>query len=375
MQGAKLAHHKAIQSGFSNILVCASSRRPEKRSIDLEGSPEMEQLVKADAPAGKADGGLTSAGLKVLVLLAFQNCVKNLVMRAAVQDSHFMYSAAVIATEGTKCTSSILYVLCTGGTPAGIYTYLRTEWRKFALLAVPAGIYNFQQTLEYVALRNLNAALFSVLVQTKLLTTAIFSASLLGKRLRRAQLISLVLLTTGVMLAQLRPDRGDSSEGESLTTGILATLGIALSSGFAAVYTEKVIKRGSQPTDAAVPPVGGLAYFQIQLAMTSLVIEGGWAFITDGATIRERGLWDGFDYKACISVFNSAAGGLTVAAVLKHADAVLKGYATAVSVVLTGLLSMLFFGTTLSVEYALGMVNVFAAIVLYNVRDLDAHAW
>merc|ERR1711924_474024 len=56
-------------------------------------------------------------------------------------------------------------------------------------------------------------------------------------------------------------------------------------------------------------------------------------------------LVDGFDYKACISVFNSAAGGLTVAAVLKYADAVLKGYATAVSVVLTGLLSMLFFGT------------------------------
>ena len=66
---------------------------------------------------------------------------------------------------------------------------------------------------------------------------------------------------------------------------------------------------------------------------------------------------------------------MTVAAVLKFADAVLKGYATAISVILTGLFSMLFFGTTLSVEYALGMVNVFAAIVLYNVRNLDANAW
>ena len=353
--------------------------RPEKRSVDLEATETMAKAKQSDPNLQevKQDGGITRAGLKVLVLLAFQNCVKNLVMRAAVSgDAHFLYSAAVIATEGTKCLSSTLYVLCTGGSPQTIYLYLRTEWRKFALLAVPAGIYNFQQTLEYVALRNLNAALFSVLVQTKLLTTAIFSAGLLGKRLRRAQLISLVLLTTGVMLAQLRPDRGEASNGESVTTGILATLGIALSSGFAAVYTEKVIKRvGTTQQTATAPPVSGLAYTQIQLAMTSLVIEGGWAFATDGAAIRERGLWDGFDYKACISVFNSAAGGLTVAAVLKYADAVLKGYATAVSVVLTGLLSMLFFGTTLSVEYALGMVNVFAAIVLYNVRDLDAHAW
>merc|ERR1711924_101553 len=84
-----------------------------------------------------------------------------------------------------------------------------------------------------------------------------------------------VLLTTGVMLAQLRPDRGEASNGESVTTGILATLGIALSSGFAAVYTEKVIKRvGTTQQTATAPPVSGLAYTQIQLAMTSLVIEG-----------------------------------------------------------------------------------------------------
>ena len=295
-------------------------------------------------------------------------------MRAAVRgDAHFLYSAAVIGTEGTKCVSSCLYVLATGGSPESIYRYLRLEWRKFALLAVPAGIYNFQQTLEYIALRNLNAALFSVLVQTKLLTTAIFSAALMGKKLRRAQVISLLLLTTGVMLAQLRPDRTDSRNGESATTGVLATLGIALSSGFAAVYTEKVIKAKSRPVADGAP--AGLAYTQIQLAMTSLVIEGAWAACTDSQNILEHGLWYGFDVKAMVSVANSAMGGLTVAAVLKFADAVLKGYATAVSVLLTGVLSMIFFGTTLNIEYCLGMVNVIAAVVLYNAKNLDVNAW
>ena len=71
----------------------------------------------------------------------------------------------------------------------------------------------------------------------------------------------------------------------------------------------------------------------------------------------------------------SAAGGLTVAAVLKYADAVLKGYATAISVLLTGVLSMVLFGTELSVEYALGMTNVLAAVFLYNAQDLEKHAW
>ena len=47
--------------------------------------------------------------------------------------------------------------------------------------------------------------------------------------------------------------------------------------------------------------------------------------MTDWTPITTKGLWYGFDYKACIAAVNSAAGGLTVAAVLKYADAVLKG--------------------------------------------------
>ena len=39
--------------------------------------------------------------------------------------------------------------------------------------------------------------MFSVIVQTKLLTTALFSWLLLGRRLRGVQLIALVLLMVG----------------------------------------------------------------------------------------------------------------------------------------------------------------------------------
>ena len=127
------------------------------------------------------------------------------------------------------------------------------------------------------------------------------------------------------------------------------------------------------PTDEGVP--SGLAYTQVQLALTSLIIGGTWALVTDWTPITTKGLWYGFDYKACIAAVNSAAGGLTVAAVLKYADAVLKGYATAISVLLTGVLSMVLFGTELSVEYALGMTNVLAAVFLYNAQDLEKHAW
>mmetsp|Transcript_18146 Transcript_18146/g.33763 ORF Transcript_18146/g.33763 Transcript_18146/m.33763 type:complete len:86 (+) Transcript_18146:106-363(+) len=60
-----------------------------------------------------------------------------------------------------------------------------------------------------------------------------------------------------------------------------------------------------------------------------------------------------------------------LSSVLKFADAVLKGYATAISVVLTGILSMVLFGTQLNVLYFLGIGNVICAVFLYSAKDLD----
>eukprot|EP00635_Sarcinochrysidales_sp_CCMP3193_P007366 CAMPEP_0118906580 /NCGR_PEP_ID=MMETSP1166-20130328/10290_1 /TAXON_ID=1104430 /ORGANISM="Chrysoreinhardia sp, Strain CCMP3193" /LENGTH=421 /DNA_ID=CAMNT_0006845903 /DNA_START=38 /DNA_END=1303 /DNA_ORIENTATION=- len=397
---------------------------------------------------------LTRTAVMVLGFLALQNCAKNIVMRAAVRGKvDFLYSAAVIATEGLKCVAAGLWVvLIDGGSLRSIYRYLRVEWRKTLLLTVPAAIYNLQKTLEYVALRNLNAAVFSVLVQTKLFATAVCAVGLMGKTLRKAQVISLLLLTVGCILAQLEKagcDEDGAAKEEkgsvqgNKVVGVVATLMIAFSSGFASVYTEKVIKAADKATEStkvsdkelpslALPLVGGggggggasssggtssssngglammpssssshhhhhhhsamttttaaadlshhqkpqgLAYTQIQLAVASVAIEGAWAAATDYEKIQEHGLWYGFEWRAWLAVFMAALGGLAVAAVLKYADAILKGYATAISVVLTGLASHFLFGTVLHVEYALGMLNVLAAMVLYNSTNLNARAF
>ena len=51
---------------------------------------------------------------------------------------------------------------------------------------------------------------------------------------------------------------------------------------------------------------------------------------------------------------------------LKYADSVLKGYATAASVILTGILSSLFLGTSLDLHFVLAVVNVTCSIALYS---------
>ncbi|KAL7579530.1 hypothetical protein ACA910_007905 [Epithemia clementina (nom. ined.)] len=96
--------------------------------------------------------------LFVLLLLACQNCGKNLELR-------FVMKAECQKTNpgtafGNFCTT--------------------------ILLAVPASAFNFQTRMEYVALANLHAATFSLLVQTKL-CSAICSGLILRKQLTYPQ--------------------------------------------------------------------------------------------------------------------------------------------------------------------------------------------
>mmetsp|Transcript_7034 Transcript_7034/g.20671 ORF Transcript_7034/g.20671 Transcript_7034/m.20671 type:complete len:179 (-) Transcript_7034:158-694(-) len=174
------------------------------------------------------------------------------------------------------------------------------------------------------------------------------------------------------MLCNLRFNKSDEDDDEqkSATKGILATLGISLSSGFASVYTEKVIKTQRAKTTFNRDKYS-LAYTQVQLAGMSLIVIGLYACVVDMPKIIEHGLFHNFNFAARLTIVNSAVGGLIVASVLKFADSVLKGYATAVSVVLTGTMSMVLFGTQLHTVYFLGIINVIASILLYNGKNLD----
>ncbi|CAB9499544.1 UDP-galactose translocator [Seminavis robusta] len=348
--------------------------KPETPTSDItETSTSSIAEIKEKAPV------VSSMGLKVLCLLAVQNCSKNLLVRYVMKDQpKFLTSAAVIGSELVKLALSTLYILLVEKRDfQTIIDFLRKDWRTSMLVIVPASAYNLQMTLEYVAMANLDAAMFSVLVQSKLVFTASFAALVLGKKLKRIQGISLALLTSGVMLCNLSRMNNSSDKDEdgffmdsTMVKGVTATLGIAMSSGFASVYTEKVIKQHKKSLSENVAPPS-LAYTQIQLAVMSLLAIGVYALVMDFTPIVEYGLFHNFSTGACCTVLMSALGGLTVAAVLKFADSILKGYATALSVILTGVISVFFFGTELNAIYYMGVINVVIAVLLYNGQDMD----
>ena len=93
----------------------------------------------------------------------------------------------------------------------------------------------------YIAITNLEAAVFQVSSQLKLLTAAIFSVTFLKKYISGMQWFSLVILGAGVVLVQFDPNAKSTTSG-NLTLGLIAVVIACTTSGFAGVFMEKMFK-------------------------------------------------------------------------------------------------------------------------------------
>ncbi|KAI4879636.1 hypothetical protein NFI96_024457, partial [Prochilodus magdalenae] len=229
-------------------------------------------------------------------------------------------------------------------------------------LAIPSGIYTLQNNLLYVALSNLDAATYQVTYQLKILTTALFSVSMLSKKLNVYQWLSLLILMMGVALVQWPSDSAKAPETEEQTAssqfvGLLAVLVACFSSGFAGVYFEKILKETKQSVWVR----------NIQLGLFGLIFGVAGMFAYDGKRVLENGMFQGYNNVTCVVVLLQALGGLVVAAVIKYADNILKGFATSISIILSTFISYFwlkdFDPTRL---FFVGAVMVIAATFLYG---------
>lgn len=119
-------------------------------------------------------------------------------------------------------------------------------------LAIPSGLYAVQNNLLFIALSYLNAATYQVTYQLKILTTALCAVFMLKKTIEKHQWFSLVMLAIGVALVTWpSPDEANKrAVSQSQATwlqqmmGFAAVLMSAMTSGFAGVYFEKILKTG-----------------------------------------------------------------------------------------------------------------------------------
>ncbi|KAI4710905.1 hypothetical protein J4E89_004495 [Alternaria sp. Ai002NY15] len=244
-------------------------------------------------------------------------------------------------------------------------------------LAIPAVLYTIQNSLQYIAVSNLDAATFQVTYQLKILTTAIFSVLMLGRTLSARKWLSLLLLIIGVSIIQVpqatapsppqasgvKPwtktleqlhDLGENVAGRlgkrsgsyegihadraariphmNYRVGLMAVLISCALSGLAGVTFEKILK---DSTSAKQTP---LWVRNCQLCFWSLFPSLFLGVIwKDGEIIAKTGFFVGYNWVVWTAIGLQAAGGIVVALVINYADNIAKNFATSISILILNL--------------------------------------
>jgi solute carrier family 35 (UDP-sugar transporter), member A1/2/3 len=315
-----------------------------------------------------------------LVVLVVQNSALVLLMRYSklVSGPQYRHTTAVVSGECIKVVTC--FVILFKSEDFSIFKLYNLLYREIysnpketLAMAVPAILYTIQNNLLFVAVGNLEPATFQVSYQFKILTTALFSMWMLGKRIEKLQWISLSILALGVGLVQIppstfikwigaksimlpTPDVAKVIPGQFMWMGLVAVLLACFLSGFSGVYFEKNLK-GSNTS---------IWCRNIQLGVFSMVFGVFGMLIDDGRALINDGFFYGYTPLVWAMVLVGAIGGLTVAIVVKYADNILKGFATSLSIVLSAFISMWLFDFHGHVIFWVGTVFVILAVFLYS---------
>lgn len=212
-----------------------------------------------------------------------------------------------------------------------------------------------QNNLLYVALSNLDTPTFLVTSQLKIPSTALFSVLIFKKELSSLQWLSLLLLTSGVSLVQLRPQSIATKahvlnlQSQDSLNGLMAIILSSLSSGLAGCWFEKLVKKPyvSKPipnptTHSSHPDLTlqdrlsdslwvknvQLACFTIPFAYAAIYLNPH--YLSD---VKARGFFSGYGPLVWSVILYHALGGILVSIIVKQTSTVTKSFANSLSIV------------------------------------------
>ncbi|XP_030577372.1 CMP-sialic acid transporter [Archocentrus centrarchus] len=234
--------------------------------------------------------------------------------------------------------------------------------KELLKLSVPSVVYAIQNNMAFIALSNLDAAVYQVTYQLKIPCTALCTVLMLNRSLTRLQWFSVFMLCGGVTLVQWKPAEATKVQIEQNPfVGFVAIAVAVLCSGFAGVYFEKVLK--SSDTSLWVR--------NIQMYLSGIVVTLIGVYMTDGEKVLEKGFFFGYTPWVCAVVFLASVGGLYTSVVVKYTDNIMKGFSAAAAIVLSTVASVILFGLQITIAFATGAILVCISIYLYGLPKQD----
>mmetsp|Transcript_131875 Transcript_131875/g.421935 ORF Transcript_131875/g.421935 Transcript_131875/m.421935 type:complete len:372 (+) Transcript_131875:90-1205(+) len=300
----------------------------------------------------------------LLALLIVQSVGFGVILRQARlrPGPRFSDLTAVICSEILKLVLSFAMIAAESGA-TGVAQSLRRmcceEQAQTVLMGIPGTIFLIQNWLFLVGGANLSVAMYQSAKQAAIPATAILSVVCLGKQIDTGRSISLLVLVAGVSLVTAQGDSVVNGKG-NMKVGLSCVLAATLCSAAASVFTEAMMKSNKCT----------MWERNVQLSLVGIVLGGSSLAMGGMDRFNPDVFFRGYTWHVWLMVLLQSFGGLLTAAVLKHADSIMKCVAKAVAFLASVSLSRAVFGEGPSLDTARFQIGTLATIVGATVYSL-----
>ncbi|BFG35468.1 hypothetical protein CerSpe_217420 [Prunus speciosa] len=268
-------------------------------------------------------------------------------------------TSSVLTCEIAKVVCALIF-MARDGSLKKVYK----EWTLVGALTasgLPAAIYALQNSLLQISYKNLDSLTFSMLNQTKIIFTALFTYLILRQKQSIQQIGALFLLILAAVLLSFgegsKKGSSASNSDQILFNGIIPVMVASVLSGLASTlcqWASQVKKHSSYLMTVEMSIVGSLCL----LASTFKS--------PDGEAIAKHGLFYGWTPMTWIPVMSNALGGILVGLVTSYAGGVKKGFVIVSALLVTALLQFIFEGKPPSLYCLVALPLVVSSISIYQ---------
>ncbi|KAL9952448.1 hypothetical protein ACROYT_G039707 [Oculina patagonica] len=286
------------------------------------------------------------------------------------KDNHYSYNTVtvVLLTEFVKLLVAVGLQLRTS-TLGEFVEHVQANTKVMLLYIVPSFMYCLYNNLAFVNLSNYDPTTYFLLLQFRVVVTGVIFQILFSKKLSGFQWFSLLLLTSGCIVKQIKYENLTAAAGSSFSLRFDVHLVLILvqvfCSCFAGVYNEYLLKGKSGDVPFMVQNC--FMYFDSVLCNFAVLWTNGTlsdAFTKDSLSSIAQG-------KVLAIIFNNAAIGITTALFLQRLNSILKTFASALEIMFTAVLCWLIFGIPVDVFTFIAIAIVSYAVILYAHNPVD----
>ena len=341
----------------------------------------------------------------VLITIVFQNCgyaLSTRYSRSVLKEKWSEYEVVMVAEFVKLIISICLMKIDTNtNTNTSVNSISNNKnffnriifllWSGKSMIFIVVG-YVISNICVFVSLQRIDASVYTVLSQLKLLVTAALSVCFLKTYLSYTKVRALVLLGIGSILVtsanfQAKPtittttsdvNSANQHNASDVLIGVSCCLLMVLINSSASIYLEKLLKdneikftiweRNIQLAFYSLCVISIICtYDYIDFSSFNVNPNSNSNPDINNMNMKPKKVpFQGWSFLTCGIVLFQAVGGILVATTLKYADSIVKNFAVAGSIMLSTVLGYFFFNGHMDIFVILGCLSTILALFNYT---------